>query len=115
MIKFEEYEYYIRPGFTDMRKGAVMLSIIVQEEMGMNPFSKSIFLFCGRNRKTVKAILWDGNGWFEIIKRLDYRSTFPWPRDEGEARGVTLGQIRLLLKGVDVFREFPEYRPEIAG
>ena len=69
MIKFEEYEYYIRPGFTDMRKGAVMLSIIVQEEMGMNPFSKSIFLFCGRNRKMLKTTDFNQNRPLILTKR----------------------------------------------
>ena len=115
MIKFEEYEYYIRPGYTDLRKGAVRLSLLVQDEMGMNPFSKSIFIFCSKSRKTIKAILWDGNGWFEITKRLDYRSTFPWPKDAEAAKGVSLHQVRLLLKGVVIFRKFPEYMPEIAG
>ena len=42
MIKFEEYDYYIKPGCTDLRKGALKLSLIVQEEMALNPFSKSI-------------------------------------------------------------------------
>ena len=37
MIKFEEYEYYIKPGYTDLRKGAVKLSVVVQNEMELNP------------------------------------------------------------------------------
>lgn len=115
MINFEEYEYYIRPGYTDMRKGAQKLSLMVQDEMNLNPFSKSVFLFCSRSRKTVKGILWDGNGWFELTKRLDCRSGFSWPRTEEASRHITLEDIRYLLKGADVFRTFPEYYPEIAG
>lgn len=53
MIDFNTYEYYIRPGVTDMRKGAHGLALIVQNSMGMEPYSRSVFLFCGRNRKTV--------------------------------------------------------------
>lgn len=115
MIKFDEYEYYIRPGYTDMRKGANKLSLMVQYEMKLNPFSKSIFLFCGRNRKTIKGIVWDGNGWFELTKRLDCGSTFPWPRTEEASRSMSLEDVRYLLRGADVFRKFPEYYPEIAG
>ena len=51
MIKFEEYDYYIKPGCTDLRKGALKLSLIVQDEIELNPFIKSIFMFCSKNRK----------------------------------------------------------------
>ena len=53
MTKFEEYDYYIKPGCTDLRKGALKLSLIVQDEIELNPFIKSIFMFCSKNRKTI--------------------------------------------------------------
>ena len=53
MIKFEEYDYYIKLGCTDLRKGALKLSLIVQDEIELNPFTKSIFMFCSKNRKTI--------------------------------------------------------------
>ena len=53
MIKFGEHDYYIKPGCTDLRKGALKLSLIVQDEMELNPFTKSIFMFCSKNRKTI--------------------------------------------------------------
>ena len=115
MIKFEEYEYYIKPGYTDLRKGAVKLSVIVQDEMELNPFNKAVFMFCSKNRKTIKAILWDGNGWLEIAKRLDYRSTFSWPKTEEASRSICLEDVKYILSGADIFRSFPRYSPEIAG
>lgn len=107
MIKFEEYEYYIKPGYTDLRKGAVKLSVIVQDEMELNPFTKAVFMFCSKNRKTIKAILWDGNGWLEIAKRLDYRSTFSWPKTEEASRSICLEDVKYILSGADIFRSFP--------
>lgn len=92
MIKIEKYDYYIKPGYTDLRKGALKLSLIVQDGMEMNPFSKSIFMFCSKNRKTIKAILWDGNGWFEITKRLDYQSRFSWPKTEESSKSISLDE-----------------------
>ena len=44
---------YIKPGCTDLRKGALKLSLIVQDEIELNPFIKSIFMFCSKNRKTI--------------------------------------------------------------
>ena len=42
-----------KPGCTDLRKGALKLSLIVQDEIELNPFIKSIFMFCSKNRKTI--------------------------------------------------------------
>ena len=53
MIKFGEHDFYIKPGCTDLRKGALKLSLIVQDEIELNPFTKSIFMFCSKNRKTI--------------------------------------------------------------
>lgn len=53
MIKFGEHDFYIKPGCTDLRKGALKLSLIVQDEIELNPFIKSIFMFCSKNRKTI--------------------------------------------------------------
>ncbi len=58
-IKLEEYDFYIRPNVTDMRKGSTSLAYIVQNEMQLRPFDKAVFVFCGRSKKTIKAIVWD--------------------------------------------------------
>lgn len=105
-IDLNQYEYYVRPGFTDMRKGARSLAFIVQDEMELNPFTKAVFLFCGRNRKTIKAIIWDRNGWLEVSKRLECKNTFRWPDTAEQAEKITVFQLEALLRGNDVFRQF---------
>lgn len=37
---------YVRPGRTDMRKQINGLTIIATEQMGLDPLSGSLFLFC---------------------------------------------------------------------
>ena len=113
IIDLEGYAYYIRPGYTDMRKQAFGLSQIVQEIMKLKPFSKSVFIFCGRSRKTLKAIVWDKNGWLEITKRLECHETFYWPTSEEEARLITLEQVKGLLAGYDIFRALPVLNPKV--
>ncbi len=56
-ITLDGYAFYIRPGVTDMRKGSAGLALIVQGQMELDPYGKAVFLFCGRSRKTVKAIV----------------------------------------------------------
>ena len=45
-INIEEYNIYIKPGITDLRKRAESLSFLVRNEMGLDPLEKSIFFFC---------------------------------------------------------------------
>lgn len=100
------YKYYIRPGATDARKNWSRLGELVQEEMKQNLFAKSMFLFCNKNRKVLKIILWD-NGYWVLQKRL-VKGTFCWPQTEEEARQITADDVIRILSGEDVFRRLPE-------
>ena len=53
---------YVRPGITDMRKQIGGLSVIIEDQLQQDPFGASLFLFCNRERKIIKAIWWDRNG-----------------------------------------------------
>lgn len=63
MIDFTEYAIYLRPGRTDMRKHSATLSMLVCQEMGLDPFEKAVFVFCGSGNRMIKAIFWDRNDW----------------------------------------------------
>ena len=102
------YKFYIRPGVTDARKNWARLSALVQETMKQDLFSKSMFLFCNKNRKTLKIILWD-NGYWVLQKRL-VEGTFCWPQTEEEVRKVTVDDVIRLINGEDVFRRIPEIK-----
>ena len=96
----KEYSIYIKPGFTDMRKRADSLSLLVRSEMGMDPMEKSIYIFCGRDRKRVTAIVWDSNGWMEFSKRLAwFGMSFKWPCGAEEAMSVTMADMEEMLRG----------------
>ena len=47
--------------------------MLVESEMELNPFGKSAYLFCSGSRKILKVIVWDGNGFWEMTKRLEKR------------------------------------------
>ncbi|MBF0297379.1 MAG: IS66 family insertion sequence element accessory protein TnpB [Oligoflexia bacterium] len=52
----------------DMRKGHHGLSYLVSYSMNLDLLSGAIFLFVGRDRKSVKALLWDGTGFHTTSK-----------------------------------------------
>jgi transposase len=102
-VDLNRVRIYIRPGVTDMRKAANGLTALVQEEMKQDPFSGSVYLFCNRGRKLLKAVWWDRTGFWLSQKRLE-KDRFPWPLSGAEAEELSAGQLRMLLEGIDFFR-----------
>ena len=91
----------------DFRKAINGLSIVVAEELDLDPFSAHVFGFCNRRRDQVKLLYWERNGFVLWQKRLE-KDRFPWPRDaEGGILVVTGRELNWLLDGIDVFRLRP--------
>ena len=98
---------YIRPGITDMRKSINGLSVLVQEEMQLSVFEKSLFLFCNRKRDMIKILYWDKNGFCLWHKRLE-KDKFPWAKTSEEVKEIPRNRLFWLLKGIDFFQEHRE-------
>ena len=62
---------FLACGFTDMRKSIDGLAAIVQQNFQLDPFSNALFIFCGRRHDRLKALLWRGDGFLLLYKRLD--------------------------------------------
>jgi len=92
---------YIVTGYTDMRKSIDGLATIVQGQLSLDPYSKSLFMFCGRRCDRLKALLWEGDGFVILYKRLD-NGKYRWPRNSMQAKELTSQQIRWLLDGLEI-------------
>ena len=92
---------YIACGYTDLRRGIDGLATIVQAQFQLDPFTNTLFLFCGRRRDRIKALYWEGDGFVLLYKRLE-AGTFQWPRNGAEARELTWQQYRWLMEGLSV-------------
>ena len=57
----------------DMRKSFDGLCGLVRSELGADPLSGSLFVFCNRNRTMVKVLYWDMDGFVIWYKRLEER------------------------------------------
>ncbi|MCR4889974.1 MAG: IS66 family insertion sequence element accessory protein TnpB [Ruminococcus sp.] len=88
-------------GYTDLRRSIGGLAMIVQGQLRLDLFSSALFLFCGRCRDRIKGILWEGNGFLLLYKRLD-NGQFQWLRNETEAKLLTPQQTRWLLEGLTI-------------
>ncbi len=92
---------YIACGNTDMRKSIDGLAAIVQQQFKLDPFSNSLFLFCGNRRNKIKALLWEGDGFVLLYKRLE-NGSFKWPRCEEDVKALTWQQFRWLMEGLQI-------------
>lgn len=96
---------YIACGYTDLRYGIDGLSTLVQNSFNLNPFTKgTLFLFCGRKTDRIKGLLWEGDGFLLLYKRLE-EGKFKWPRNRSEALKMTPQQYRWLMDGLILFPE----------
>jgi transposase len=102
-VDWDRVKVFVRPGITDLRKQINGLAAMVQGPMSLDPFSGHLVLFCNHDRRLLKAVYWDRNGFCLWQKRLE-KDKFPWPRNEEAAREITVDQLRMLLDGVDFWR-----------
>ncbi|MCQ2507139.1 MAG: IS66 family insertion sequence element accessory protein TnpB [Lachnospiraceae bacterium] len=98
---------YICTGVTDLRKGIDGLAAIVKYRFELDPYDvNTIFLFCGRRNDRIKALIWEGDGFALVYKRL-HSGAFDWPRSEQEAKLITPEQYQLLMQGFKVVARKP--------
>ncbi len=91
---------WIVAGITDLRRGFVGLSAMVQTALKENPFSGQVFVFRGRRGDLIKVLWFDGDGLCLFAKRLE-RGRFIWPKAETGTVSLTRAQLSMLLEGID--------------
>ena len=72
-------QYYLYQRHVNMCKGINGLFNLVRSEMkGLSPVSGDVFVFFSKNRRSVKLLKWDGDGFILYYKRLE-RGSFELP------------------------------------
>lgn len=98
---------YLVMGFTDLRRGIDGLATIVRFQFKLDPYDKNtLFLFCGRRSDRIKALLWEGDGFLLMYKRID-NGEFRWPRSADEAMSIIKDQYRMLMQGLEIVARYP--------
>jgi transposase len=91
---------WIVAGLTDLRRGFVGLSAMVQTALEQNPFNGHVFVFRGKRGDLIKLLWFDGDGLCLFAKRLE-RGRFIWPKVEQGKIALTRAQLSMLLEGID--------------
>ncbi len=92
---------FLAAGNTDMRKAINGLSLLVEGEMELDPFSGHLFVFCNRSRTIVKVLYWDRNGFCLWQKRLE-KQRFQWLKNRAEVLEIQARELGFLLEGLEL-------------
>lgn len=98
-------EIYVACGRTDLRKGIDGLSSLVRGQFEMNPFQEGVlFLFCGARRDRIKGLVWEGDGFVLLYKRVE-NGGIKWPRSRSDMAEIDPSEFRKLLAGMTILEE----------
>ena len=99
----------------DGRKNINGLAMLVEQELGLDPFAAAAYVFSNRRRNRVKILLWDRTGFWLLLKRLE-ADRFVWPKDAAVVE-LSVEQLHWLLEGIDLsaMRAHPERKYQRVG
>ncbi len=84
----------------DFRKGLDGLAALVQEQLLLDPYAGTVFVFRAKRADRIKLLVWDGSGLVLIYKRLE-DSRFQWPKIDDGVMRLSPAQLSALLEGLD--------------
>lgn len=88
----------------DMRKGFDGLSALVIDVIDEDPQSGHLFVFFNKRRDRMKAIVWDGSGYWVLCKRLEHGrfTIFDRATERRGAFELSSTDLALVLEGIDL-------------
>jgi transposase len=90
---------YLYHGPCDMRKSFDGLCGLIRSELGADPLSGSLFVFCNRRRNMVKLLYFDRDGfaiWYKRLEQGAFRPPSILPADGL----IDRRQLTMLLEGI---------------
>ena len=98
-------------GYTDLRRGIDGLASTIKFQFDLDPFQKHVlFLFCGKRTDRIKGLVWEGDGFLLLYKRLNIGG-FSWPR-KGRSHGDYTRAVSNVDAGIVYCCKTPNQRIE---
>lgn len=95
----EKPEIALVCGPTDFRCGINRL-IARLKELGQDPFSNTMYVFCSKTKDKLKIPYWGGAGFYLILYRLE-QGKFRWLQ-KADIQAITYKQMEWLLDGLEI-------------
>ena len=81
----------------DFRKGIDGLAALCRQSLGTDPLAGALFAFRSRNRRAIKLLVYDGQGFWLCQKRLSQGRFTWWPSAGAPAAKVDPHELQMLL------------------
>jgi len=83
---------------TDFRKGIDSLAATCRKILKHDPFAGHIFVFRNRKKTAIKLLVYDGQGFWLLHKRLSKGKFAWWPKESNAASvGLAAHELQLLI------------------
>lgn len=104
--KFPLIYFYLKA--VDFRKSINGLTGVVENELEIDLFGNTLFIFYCKNRKAIKILYWDKTGFALWYKKLE-KNCFPIPPKDIERDAITMSsqELEWVLSGVDFWKIKP--------
>jgi len=86
---------------TDFRKGIDGLARLCQERLRSDPFCGTVFVFKNRRSTSIKVLVYDGVGFWLMLKRLSRGRFRYWPQSQDAGKSLEAHELQVLLAGGD--------------
>lgn len=84
----------------DFRKQMDGLSLLIADQLELNPLSGQLFIFRNRQGNKIKMLWFDQQGFWLCYKRLE-KGRFQFPCQSSDTCELTRDQLSWLLSGLD--------------
>jgi len=112
MTAWTNSRIFLYRGVCDLRRSFDRLALMVQEDLGEDPLSGDWYVFLGADRRKMKVLYWDNDGYVLWYKRLE-RGKFT-PAADHDGGPIDRTAWIHLLEGIkaNIIKRQPRYRLE---
>lgn len=106
---------FLATSAVDLRKSFNGLTLLVEQEFGLQAMTGHLFIFLNRRGNQVRILFWDRDGFCIVAKKLE-RGTFRRTKEglDGDTHvELEVADLALLLEGIEVkeVRRSIRYKP----
>lgn len=95
----------------DLRKGIDGYASLVSACLNLDPTDGSLYLFTNRQKNKIKGIMFDGNNYWLLYKRISsYSLNWPENADSSEYFRISHEQLSSLLAGMNILPKADSFR-----
>lgn len=102
MIIPDNTRIYLVTGVTDLRKGIDGYATIIQDNLHMNPYDETMYIFCNKEHNKIKILYWDKTGFWLLYHRLE-KGHYKWIKDSETGNiQISKEQFEWLRQGIKI-------------